>query len=100
MDLKSWVFLWVSFNYEIKVMDLVVIEFLGLDWVDLHVIQLVYENCWWFGQTDEHDPLSLILGSDVELYCMLIIQLSYLLIILLFYGAIMVKLRWIRGLSC
>ena len=58
-------------------MDWVVSEFLGLYWVDLHVIQLVYDNCWWFGQIEEHDPLSLTLGSDIDLCCMVIIQLRW-----------------------
>ena len=97
---QSWVFLWVSFNYEIEVIDWVVSEFLGLCWVDLHVIQLVYDNCLWFGLIEEYDPPSLTLGSDLDLCCLVIIQLSWLLIRLPSYGAIMIKLIWIIGLSC
>ena len=63
-----------------------------------HVIQLVYDNCLWFGLIEEYDPPSLTLGSDLDLCCLVIIQLSWLLIRLPSYGAIMIKLRWILGL--
>ena len=89
IDFKSWVFLWVSFNYEIEVMDWVVNELLGLYWVDLHVIKLFYDNCRWFGLVEEYDPLSLTLGSDLDLCCIVIIQVSWLLIRLQYYGAMM-----------
>ena len=89
------VLLWVSFDYEIEVIYWVVSEFLRLYWVYLHVIQLVHDNCWWLGKIEEHDPLSLTLGRDLDLCCMLIIQLSFLLIRLLSYSDIMVKLSWI-----
>ena len=49
-------------------MNWVVSEFLGLYWVDSHVIQLVYDIRWWFGQIKEHGPLSLNLGNDVDLW--------------------------------
>ena len=77
MNFKSWVFLWVSFNYEIELMDWVVSWFLGLYGVYLHIIQLVYDYYWWFGRIEEHDPLSLTLGSDIDLCCMVIIQLRW-----------------------
>ena len=80
-------------------MDWVANEFLGLYWVDLHVIQLVYDICWWFGLIEEYDPLSLTLGSDLDLCCMVIIQLSWLFIRLLSYVVIMIKLKHVIGLS-
>ena len=48
---------------------------------------------------EEYDPLSLTIGSDFDLYCFMIIQLSCLLIWLLSYGSIMIKLTLILGLS-
>ena len=49
IDFEKLGFLMISFNYEITVMNWVVDDFATLNWVEKHVIQLVYGNCWWFG---------------------------------------------------
>ena len=49
---------------------------------------------------EEHDPQPLTLGCDLDLYCIVIIQLTWLLIGLLSYGVIMNILIWFIGISC
>ena len=42
---------------------------------------------------EEHDPQRLTLGCNLDLFCIVVIQLTWLFIILLFYGVFMNKLR-------
>lgn len=47
---------------------------------------------------EEYGPLSITLGSDLDIYCIVIIQLTGLLIRLQSHGAIMIKLKCIIGI--